>query len=211
MIDKILNNICERVNLRLKEEIPGITSDRIEVIDYGLKIIIGEIPKLIIMLLIAYILGVLPLTILSYIILLPYGIFAGGAHAKTHLGCIITTPTIYCGGVLLSQNFLQEVSTDRYLITLAVWVFGIIMCLIYAPADTENVPILRKKERRYRKIMACVILTVSLITSVFLKNIVISNIIIFGCLMRSIMITRPIYIVFNNKYGHEVYSEKELV
>ncbi len=207
MIEKVLDSICEKVNIKLKEEIPDITSDRIEVIDYGLRMIIGEIPKLIIMFCIAYLLGVLPLAILSYIILSPYGMFAGGAHANSHIGCIITTPAVYCGGVILSQNLLQVISLERYLTIFAVWIFGSIMCLIYAPADTENVPILRKKERRFKKIMACITLTISLVVSIFLNNIVISNILIFGCLIRSIMITRPIYILFNNKYGHEVYSE----
>ncbi len=207
MIDKVLDSICERINIKIKKEIPDIDDERLEIIDYGLKMIIGEVPKLIIMLLIAYLLGVLPLTLLSYIILLPYGMFAGGAHSKSHIGCIIATPTIYCGGVILSQNLIQEVSFDRYLILGVVWVFGIIMCLIYAPADTENVPILRKKERSFKKIMACVMLTISLTVAIFLNNIVIGNILIFGCLIRSIMMTRPIYKIFDNKYGHEVYGE----
>lgn len=206
MIDKLLDNICEKINCKIKKEIPDIEEERLEVIDYGLMMIIGEVPKLIIMLLIAYMLGVLGLTILSYVIILPYTFFAGGAHAKTHIACIIATPTIYCGGVILSQNLLQEVNIARYLVIGAVWLFGIIMSIIYAPADTENVPILRKKERKLKKIMACVILTLTLIVSVFLKDIVISNILIFGCLIRSIMMTRPIYILFGNKYGHEVYG-----
>ncbi len=207
MIDKLLDNICERINLKLKKEIPDIDEERIEIIDYGLKMIIGEVPKLIIMLLIAYVLGVLPLTILSYVLLLPYAIFAGGAHAKSHIACIIGTPTIYCGCVILSQNLFQEVSFERYLLTFIVWIIGIILCLIYAPADTENVPILRKKERITKKILACTTLTVSLVISVFLDNIVISNILVFGCLIRSIMMTRPVYIIFNNRYGHEVYAQ----
>lgn len=207
MIDKLLDNICERINIKIKKEIPDIDDERLEIIDYGLKMIIGEIPKLIIMLLIAYILGVLPLTILSYIILLPYGMFAGGAHSKSHIGCIIATPTMYCGGVILSQNLLQTANFERYLTIVAVWIFGMAMCLIYAPADTESVPILRKKERRFKKIMACIMLTISLIVAIFLGNIVIGNILIFGCLIRSIMMTRPIYKIFDNRYGHEVYSE----
>ena len=207
MIYKILDKICEKINVKIKKEIPDIDDERLEIIDYGLRMIIGEVPKLIIMLLIAYILGVLPLTLLSYIILLPYGMFAGGAHSKSHIGCIIATPTIYCGGVILSQNLLQEVSFERYLTIALVWLFGIIMCLIYAPADTENVPILRKKERKFKKIMACVMLTVSLSVASVLNNIVIGNILIFGCLIRSIMMTRPIYKIFDNRYGHEVYSE----
>ncbi len=207
MIDNVLDNICEKINIKIKNEMPEVDEERLEIIDYGLRMIIGEIPKLIIMLLIAYILGVLPLTILSYVILLPYSIFAGGAHAKSHIACIIATPTIYCGGVILSQNLFQEASVAKYIFTFVVWIFGIIMCLIYAPADTENVPILRKKERKVKKIMACIILTITLVISIFLNNIVISNILVFGCLIRSIMITRPMYIIFGNKYGHEVYGQ----
>lgn len=206
MIDNLLDNICEKINVKIKREMPEVDKERLEIIDYGLKMIIGEVPKLVIMLLIAYILGVLKLTILSYIILLPYGMFAGGAHAKTHIACIIATPTIYCGGVLLSQNLFQEVNFARYLFIALVWLFGIVMCIIYAPADTENVPILRKKERKFKKIMACVILTVSLVVALFLNNIVISNIMIFGCLIRSIMMTRPIYKLFGNRYGYEAYE-----
>ena len=207
MIEDLLDKICGRINARIKNEIPDIDEERLEIIDYGLKMIIGEIPKLIIMLIIAYILGVLKLTLLSYIILLPYAIFAGGAHAKSHIGCIIATPTIYCGGVILSQNLFQEFNLEKYIFTLAVWIIGMAICLIYAPADTENVPILRKKERKFKKIMACITLSASLIVSIFLNDVVISNILVFGCLIRSIMMTRPMYIVFKNKYGHEVYAE----
>ena len=206
MIDNLLDGICEKINIKIKKEMPDVDEERLEIIDYGLKMIIGEIPKLIIMLVIAHLLGVLKLTLLSYIILLPYGMFAGGAHAKTHLACIIATPTIYCGGVLLSQNLFQEVSLARYIFLGLVWIFGIIMCIIYAPADTENVPILRKKERKFKKIMAGVMLTLSLGIALFLNNIVIANILIFGCLIRSIMMTRPVYIIFGNRYGHEVYE-----
>ena len=206
MIDNLLDGICERINVKIKKEMPEVDEERLEIIDYGLKMIIGEIPKLIIMLVIAHLLGVLKLTFFSYIILLPYGMFAGGAHAKTHLACIIATPTIYCGGVLLSQNFFQEVNIARYILLGLVWAFGIAMCIIYAPADTENVPILRKKERKFKKKMACIMLSVSLCLALIINDIVISNILIFGCLIRTIMMTRPIYIIFGNKYGYEIYE-----
>ena len=67
MIDKI----CDFILARIKKEMPDIDEERAEVINYGLQMIIGEIPKLFIMLGIAYVLGVLKLTILTYIMLLP--------------------------------------------------------------------------------------------------------------------------------------------
>ena len=144
MIDKI----CDFILARIKKEMPDIDEERAEVINYGLQMIIGEIPKLFIMLGIAYILGVLKLTILTYIMLLPYKYFVGGVHAKSHLACIITTPAIYCGNVLISKTLPLIPSTYRYLAIILVWIFSMIVISIYAPADTEAVPILRKKERR---------------------------------------------------------------
>lgn len=204
MIDKICNVILKRI----KTEMPQMDDERAEVINYGLQLIIGEIPKLFIMLAIAYLLGVLKLTILAYFILLPYKYFVGGVHAKSHLACIITTPAIYCGNALISK-ILVIPNVYRYLAVILVWIFSMIVISIYAPADTENVPILRKSERKFKKIMSYVMMTLSLVIAIVLKDkyVVISNILIIGCLIHSIFITRPMYKFYHNKYGYEVYAE----
>ena len=62
MIDKICNLILKRI----RKEMPEVDDERAEVINYGLQMIIGEVPKLLATLLIAYLLGVLKLTLLSY-------------------------------------------------------------------------------------------------------------------------------------------------
>ena len=80
-----------------------------------------------------------------------------------------------------------------------------IMCKLYAPADTENVPILRKKDRKLDRILSYIILTVTLIIGGLINNNTISNIIILGMLIQSMMISRIAYKITNNKYGHEVY------
>ena len=205
MIDKICNSILKRI----REEMPEVDDKRAEVINYGLQMIIGEAPKLIITIGIAYLLGVLKLTILAYLLLLPYKYFVGGVHAKTHLGCLITTPAIYCGNAFISKSFTFISMRYRYLIIFLVWIFSIIVITLYAPADTEEVPILRKDERRFKKIMSYIIMTSTLFLAIALqeKQVVISNILILGCLIDSIFITRVMYKFFNNKYGHEVYID----
>ena len=80
-----------------------------------------------------------------------------------------------------------------------------IMCKLYAPADTENVPILRKNDRKINRILSYIILTITLSIGLLIKNNTISNIIILGMLIQSMMITRIAYKITNNKYGHEVY------
>ena len=83
------------------------------------------------------------------------------------------------------------------------------MCKLYAPADTENVPILRKKDRTIKQISSYIILTITLSIGVIINNNVISNIIILGMFMQSITITKIAYRLTNNKYGYEVYLEEQ--
>lgn len=205
MIDKI----CSFILARIRKEIPDIDGERIEIINYGLQMIIGEVPKLIVTLIIAYLLGVLKLTILAYIMLLPYKYFVGGVHAKSHIACMITTPLIYSGNALISKSLPFLPNEYRYMAILITWIFSIIVISIYAPADTENVPILRKKERKFKKIMSYITMTLTLCVAIILQNkyIIVSNILIIGCLIHSIFITRPMYKLYHNKYGYEVYAE----
>jgi accessory gene regulator B len=206
----MIDAICDFILKRIKIEMPEIDDERAEIIEYGLQMLIGEVPKLIITLIIARVLGVFRLTLLAYVILLPYRYFVGGVHAKTHMACMITTPLIYSGNALISK-FLPEISIrNKIIMVMLVWIFSVIVISLYAPADTENVPILRKKERKFKKIMSYIIMTISLIIAVIIQNkyIVISNMLIIGVLIDSIFITRPMYKLYGNKYGHEVYANE---
>ena len=48
-----------------------------------------------------------------------------------------------------------------------------------------------------------------LVVAIILSNkyIIVSNILIIGCLIHSIFITRPMYKLYHNKYGYEVYAD----
>ena len=126
---------------------PDIDDERAEIINYGLKNIIGEIPKIFIMLGIAYALGVLKLALETFLIILPYRTFSGGFHLKTHIGCIVCTSLMYIGPAYLAQ-YIEITGIVKIASIIMIWIFGIIMLTLYAPADTENVPILRKSERK---------------------------------------------------------------
>lgn len=202
MIDKF----CECLTNKIRKENPDIDDERAEIIMYGLQNIIGELPKGIIILLIAYILGILKLTLISILIVAPYRCVSGGVHMKTHIGCIIYTLLLYSGSALLGRYVVLTGST-KVIIAFAVWIFCMIMIKLYAPADTENLPILRKKERKQKQILSYIILTFEIFIAVFIKNSTIAGIIIFGDLLQTITITRIAYKITQNKYGHEVYAE----
>lgn len=201
MIDKV----CEFLTNKIRKEMPEIDDERAEIIMYGLQNIIGELPKGVIILLIAYFLGIFKLTLISVLIIAPYRCFSGGVHLKTHIGCIIYTSILYMGSALLGK-YVVLTGMIKYIISTVVWIFCMIMIKLYAPADTENVPILRKKERKQKQIFSYIILTVEFTIAVLISNTTISGIIIFGDLIQTLTITRLAYNITDNKYGHEVYA-----
>ena len=68
MIDKL----CLFLTKKIRKEMPEVDDERAEVINYGIHIIIGEIPKILLVLLISYLLGVFKYTLIMVLMLLPY-------------------------------------------------------------------------------------------------------------------------------------------
>ena len=201
MVDKI----TEFLTNKIRKEMPEIDDKRAEVINYGLQILVGEVPKFFILLGVAYILGVFKLSLITFLILVPYRGFSGGFHLKTHMGCIISTSAFYCGITILSKTIVMNFIV-KYIITILLAIFGITMIKKYAPADTEDVPILSKKVRKQKQILSYISFIIGLAIALVIKNNIISNIIIFGYLMQTCMITKLAYRLSNNKYGYEVYQ-----
>ena len=201
MIDKF----CQYLTNKIREEMPEVDDERAEIIMYGLQNIIGELPKGLIILFISYFFGIFKLTLISMLIIAPYRSVSGGVHVKTHIGCIINTFMLYGGPAILAKYIVLQ-GTSKYIITIGVWIFCMIMIKLYAPADTENVPILRKQERRQKQIFSYIILTVEVLIAVLINNTTIAGIIIFGDLIQTLTITRLAYNFTNTKYGHEVYA-----
>jgi len=203
MIDKF----CTFLVNKMRKEMPDINEGRAEVITYGLQVILGEIPKIFITFAIAYLLGIFRLTLFTVIVLMPYRVCSGGFHLKTHAGCVVSTTLFYCGVPLLAKNIAIAQNVE-YIFALVIWIFGMVMVKLYAPADTENVPILRKSERKQKRILSYITLTAGIAISLIIKNSVISNILLFGNLIQTITITRLAYRLTGSKYGYEVYQEE---
>lgn len=207
MIDKF----CRYLTNKIRKQMPEINDEQAEIILYGIQLIVGEIPKMFLMFGTGIILGLWWQTILAFFLLLPYKVTSGGFHLKTHLGCFICTNLVYCGNAYLSTiyNFPNEIA--KYITILLIWIFGIIMVSIYAPADTENLPILTKKERKTKKILSYIFLSINMLVALFIPNTVISNLLIFGSLIQTISITKIAYIITKNKYGYEEYLKEQQI
>jgi len=203
----LIEKICEVLTKKIQKEMPEVDEERAEVINYGLQLVIGEIPKIFIIFAISYVLGVFKLTLFSFIFIMPYRAVSGGTHLHTHIGCIIATSVFYIGNALSSKYLILEANT-KYIVVCAIWIFSMWMIKLYAPADTRSVPILRKKERRIKQTFSYVFMTLTLVLGLIIKNNVISNLLIIGTLLQTITITRFMYKLTKNQYGYLEYIKQ---
>ncbi len=205
MIDKI----CDKLMKRIRAKMPEVDDERAEVIKYGLELIIGELPKMFLLFIIAWLLGIFKYALISFAIILPYKLVSGGVHLKTHIGCILGTSLFYCGNVFISKYINIPDIKNQIIFSAIILTFAIIMISLYAPADTENVPILRKKERAKKKIISYIIVTTMIIISFLVKDRVISNMFRVGVLLQSIMISKLTYNIFKVKFGYLEYIKTQ--
>ena len=108
MVDKI----CDFLVNKIRKQMPEIDDERAEIINYGIHLVVGEIPKTFIFIAIAAILGVLKEFFITMLVIFPYRAFSGGVHLKTHIGCIVTTSLMYCGTAYVShfQLFSNDIN-----------------------------------------------------------------------------------------------------
>ncbi len=201
----MIQTICDSLANKIIKSVNEYDESRIEEISFGLQLLIGEIPKFFITFMLAWLLNIIDLTIISFMIILPYRMFSGGFHLNTHLGCIIATNTMYIGSAYLAK-ILYLSDNLKVIAIIGTFIFSFKMISKYAPADTENVPVLQKKERRKRKIWSFVIASTELAIAIITPYRVISNMIIIGILLQTLTITKLAYKITKNKYGYEVYG-----
>lgn len=120
----------------------------------GVEILFHNIPKLLLMLILATLLGILPQTILIWLPFACIRRYAAGLHASNNITCTLATLFMFVAMpyIIVTQG-----------ISINVWVLLAIFGLVnaglykYAPADTNARPILGKVKRiklRKKSVMA---------------------------------------------------------
>lgn len=203
----MIEKFCNQILKRMRKKMPEMTDEKAEIILYGLQLIIGEIPKVFLLFVVSFLLGIGWYMVFAYIVIMPYRAVSGGFHLHTHIGCILGSCIFFYGNIFISK-FLVLANIQKCILVGLSLIFGILMVSKYAPADTENVPILSKKERKLKKILSYITLILTLAVSLIIKEAVLSNILIIGTIMQTILITKLAYKLTNNKYGYEEYLKQ---
>ena len=201
MVDKI----CDKLMTRVKAKMPEVDQERAEIIRYGLELLIGEVPKMFFVLILAILLGKLKYFVISAIIVGLYRKYSGGVHMRTHTECFIATTSLYLGNVYISELLEFPNIYIKLILAILIYIFAVTMIILYAPADTDTVPILIRKERKQMRNISIIIATVSIILSFIVKDNTISNMFLVGIFLQTLTITRLAYIVCKAKFGYLEY------
>ena len=101
----MIEKFCNYILSKMKKKMPEITDEQGEAILYGLQLLIGEAPKMILLFGISFIFGFGLEMLFAYFALYHIKTVSGGFHLHTHLGCIISSAVIYYGKYISKQIF----------------------------------------------------------------------------------------------------------
>lgn len=200
MFDKIIIKFIK--NTLYKEE--KIDKEKKEVILYSVNKIIGEILKLIIIIIISYIFHILTEFFIVLMITLMYKTFVGGAHAKTDLECLIFSIIYYIAPALLAKYIVIS-NIYVYIAIFLIFMKSVYIISKIAPADTEEVPILCSETRKKMKIKAFIVLIfIYCGMLIFFRNdIYIIKLILITLFSINFYTTKIAYRFFRCKYSYE--------
>lgn len=125
---------------------------------YGLEILVGEIIKIISLVILSWLLGILPEVMTIAIIAAILRLASGGEHCSAYYRCLIGVTICFLAlgcSVQLLTPLLTE--SDLYLIAIASSLLSLAVLHKYAPGDTENKPINNESERRKLKRLSILI------------------------------------------------------
>ena len=191
---KMLSN---RITDTIATQLPYKTVDELEVINYGIEAFIMNIYKFAIISAIAYYFNVFDLLIIT---LCSYGIirfFASGIHASNWYVCLLTSAITMLGIVFISISTYTTTGFKTIILILSVIAFA-----KYAPADTEERPLVNAKKRKFQKLGSIVVAFGLYLFSIITPDSVIGNISIYSILVAALFILPITYKLYGKKYDN---------
>lgn len=194
MKEKFLNYSINEI-LKKKE----LSEEEIEEYRYNLEGFYLTISKLLIMIPLSIIFNVFFEMILFIIIFNFIREPAHGLHASKSYICLITSSITFIGIPYISKIIELNLYT-RIIIS----VIGFILIVVFAPADTEKAPIIRKEKRLKLKIKSTIIALIMITLSFIINNNIIINLLLFSIVLESILINPLTYKIFHSKYNNYI-------
>lgn len=197
----MLEKICLKITNYLRSKIKTIDDEKAEVINFGLLVILGEGPKIVLLVLLAWWLDILFLTLVTLIAMSVYRTQSGGVHLDGHISCFVVSALIFCGTSLIAQAMTSLPISIQYFTYALIFIFNVMIIDKYAPADTQNIPIISQKIRHKKRVGSYIAVTSLILFAIIFPNRVISNICVLVTFIQSLSMTPTAYKLAKCEYG----------
>lgn len=187
----------------ISEQYPGKSEEELEIIGYGLEGILTTVPKIAFIFTAGYFLNIfqpLLIAILSFGILRT---FASGVHLKNGWTCLIFSSVVF-----LSITYAGIYIPLSKLLKILMFLVSFVLLILYAPADTEERPLVVPRIRQELKVSSLIFAGLMFIIMLLLPGShVIGNIITWSVFAESVMTTPAVYFILNRRYRNYEYYE----
>lgn len=164
MIKKLSHNIACYLSCELDYE-----DDKIEILSYGLQILLGTSFKVTSIMLVAYLLGIFRTTSIALISFVTFRRIIGGTHYDTYSKCFLaSTVSIIILGMMGSVIEIKEMLI--LVLTLLVYIQGLLSIIVWVPAGTEKKRIKNEALRKKIKRKAVALITVWAASVICIKD-----------------------------------------
>lgn len=164
---------------------------------YGVISLLINIIKTAFICLIAYLLGVLTEILVMTFIVGSLRLTAAGLHAKSSFMCTLTTLVAYIGGAFLSKHYPVSFHIAFFIIMISI-----LILFKYAPADTENRPIIGKEKRKKLKVQTLITAVCLLIINLIVNSSWLINLTMVSMVSQTISILPVTYKILKRSWNN---------
>lgn len=197
IMERVSESITYKINKHLKKE--GLDLVKMK---FGMEVLLINISKFSIVLILSVALNLLMESIIIILAFCSLRRTAFGLHAKSSIVCTICCIGMFVGGPYLSHYLKPNNLTIAIIHTIIIF-----LVYMYAPADTQNHPLIGINLRstlKKRSILCCLFF---MIINLIMSNYVIKNLIVLGEIFEILTILPITYKILGRKYNS--YEEYE--
>lgn len=178
--------------------------EELEIVQYGIEVFFINLFKLSFLLIIAWLLGVINPLMILLISFACIRLFAAGVHAPSTWLCTLLNLVFFLGGTYICINI-----SINPLLRFSLFLISILLLSKYAPADTEDRPLVSSRLRRRLKFQSIGTSLILLFIMLSLNNEIYQNLITCGVCFGALMTTPVIYYIFRKGYrNYEKFNEQ---
>ena len=177
---------------------------KVKKLKYGLEGIYNLLVKLVVVLLIAILTNTIKETALLILFYAGIRTFSFGWHAKSSLGCWVSSLLVY----IIIPVFLINKQIPTYIGYIILGI-ALISMILWAPADTPKRALIRKNQRLKAKIISIIIVLLYSILYFAVNISIIKNVIIYALLIQTILINPLTYKITNTRFNNYKYYKKK--